>query len=507
MSFEWFFGVDAKEMKEKHSYMAPPPSILTNYLQNNAPVLYFFIQNINDEELYWKTLKNRMYLLTSESIEVKIAFPRFLDVLYKNRDFFKPKTVSDVLLLAEKCASPPLSNFLLVDLPLMVNDPVLVIKAISEMKFTRNKLFYNFQSEKGAVEKMFDLYLSYLDLDTGFYSQETWAFRIIVADILVSAINNYADSLVLVEQHVSYLHQKLLSLIEVAGKYTAVPLVRLMIHFHKETLARTHVEFATKRLSNLLYAVPPKSPSHAMAVSFVATCCGNFIPRKDIIRIPTLQGFASTWDITYIPKICCLDKNDEDALQKSVQCLSRTMCLSYQWSRISAVVLAGILKEYMPETGQHNRVQKWFKQFLDQIEVSKILQSHQNKYINRRRRLGEILNSSIFRTIPFVSDYYKKQNVSSLSFIDLVDAIKNSKNMILKFLPFSNKGDLLVFENEEGVYVQKVVRKITKARGKERRKKIRSGSVPVPLKLSNPLDDSNSIISHKGKKKAGKKKQ
>ena len=488
-SYSWFFGEDAKKIMDEYSYSTPPRKCLNIYFEKQAPAIYYLAWDINDEVQYWKAIKECVLALTGEEVEPKAYFTSFIETIYHKKEFFKPKTFDQVYSFILKCAKRPLSTFLLVTCPLMTQNPMLIIEIVSEMKFRQHKMFNEFQNEKGAVEKMFDLYLSFLDLDRGNYSSDTWNLRLIVADILVSAINNYADSLVLVEQHVSYLHQKLLSLIQIAGPYVVVPFVRLMIQFHKETLQRTHVEFASKRLISLLTAVPTGTPAHAMVMTFIVQSYLSFVPKSEIIRIVTLQNYNNTWDMRNVKEL--LEDCDEETVFKAVKYLSRTMCLSFCWSRSAGVILASILSKYEQEIDPFSRIQKWFTSFLDQIEVSKILQSHQNKYKTRRRRLGELLNSPIFQDIPFVRDYIENQNASSIEFIELLYSIKQDKEMVLKLLPFNQRGFLIA--EKENVVPKKP------CKGKGKVKKSRPSSAPNLVK--SPKTQKNLKVA-RGKKKS-----
>ena len=492
---EWFEeDINVRNLSLSLTETPKAAQILPTF-ENLCPVIYSQTKNLlNDEKLFWKEASNCVLRLTSIETNPEQNFETFMETIYKNINFFSPKTPEDCLPFLENYASPPLSNFIFVTLADILSNPSLLIKTMSYLKYKRHKLNIQFQQEKGAIEKLFDFFLSYLSFPLASYPQDFWDVRLMLCDLLVTYLCKNIETIVLAESQISYLHAKLLKLITDANPYTALPFIRLMIYFHKQTLSRTKPEIAAKRLNKLFTTIPAEAPGHPMVARFVTKEAEKYIQRKKLIPVLFSQGFYGTWDIQFINTISAF--NDPESTLLCAQVLAKTMCLNWCYSRLAGYCLSRLLER----SRYTDIVSDWFIEFLTQLQIANALQEKHGRYKARRKRIDEILHSDLFMRLDFVNKFFETNDNDSEEFKQMI-----SEYIVfgpyLKFAPFTQKAFNL-FGKGTG---KKKGRKGKKG-GKGKKGK-RAGSVPPKLPHQNvdnekaASDDENQATVNPMKKK------
>ena len=401
-----------------------------------------------------------------------------MQIIFENLNLFAPKEVDDVIKFIDNYASPPLSNFFLVTLPEICKDPAFLIRTMSILKYKKHPINIQYQQEKGAIEKLFDLFLSYLSFPLAPYGKDFWEVHLMLCDLLVTFLCKNLSSILLVESQISYLHAKLLKLIQDAPPYTALPFIRLMIHLHKATLSRAKPEVATKRLTNLFNAVPSGTPGHAYVARFVSKDSEKYIQRKKLIQPLYSQGFFNTWDVQFMGTISPFI--DAESSLISAQILAKTMCLNWCYSRLAAYCLSRLLYR----TTNTNIVSDWFVEFLTQLQIANALQEKQKRYKARRQRVNELLSSDLFMRFDFVVSFFENNDTTSEQFQQTVSEYV-AFGPYLKYAPFTTKGLSLFGKGTE--------KKTGKGKKKGKKGK-RSESVP-PKEKTEQINEKQQAAS------------
>ena len=493
--FENWFKSD-KNVQEKQLKLTERPNFedIRQTFKNLCPVLFYETKNAKSNEDFWELSAICVSRVTNYDSEKVDDFEKFMKTVFQNETKFNPKNVQDYVYYVTNYSCPPLSNFMFVNFATLVKDPEMLIRVLSFLKTRKRSIFNHFQQEKGAVEKVFDMFLSYLSFPLMPHSKEFWEVRLMLCDILVDCICKNAQFVVLADAQMSYLHQKLLKLIGDADPYAAIPFIRLIIVFHKATMSRVKPEIYSKRLTNLLNAVPVGMPGHPMIAYFVAKEMEKIDMKRKLAPVIFSQGFSGTWDVEFIASLGSF--KDQECTLMCVQMLAKVMCLSYKFSRIAAYCLSRLLSGFKFTEA----ITDWFLNFLEQLQVACALQKMQKKYKVRRARLNELLLSDFFRRIDFVNEYLEHFDPESEEFQNrLKDA--DTSSTYLKYAPFNQKGLSLVGT----VHVKKSGKK------KKGKKSKRADSVPPNLNVQVPskTPESESVLSMqiKAAKKKGRGKK
>jgi len=417
-----------------------PPSEAIAYFSLAAPLISNYIDAENDREAFWAKIVEFIFEYLNEKVDLTADPNIFLEILDKNRKLLVLEDTATCILFIERLYTIPLSDFLLVKFPKATGNPLITINTLLTLCSMKHPLFMRFAGERGAIERLFDTYLPICTSFIGSIDNEHITFRLMISNLMCHVIEKYYEKIVLVEQLILSFRNKLIRMACEAPLMESVPFFRLLIWLDRSTIHKARQEIATKRLVALLNGAPSGHPCHAMVFRFIFKESFEYFKYPTLLQTVFQQGVFSTWDIESIASL--IRTSDTDSCLMVIKYLSKEMCLSAVLSRMAAVLLSNNLQKVIVSVSLEN----WFVELFSKIRVMILLAERKGKYLNRSKRLLEIMKSGIFDNILSI----KNQIDIILSKLnDFDDEVESYRTLIpnLKYFPFISNG-LSLFEIE-----------------------------------------------------------
>lgn len=418
MSSDWWKSDENVVSNSIQDKYPQNPEVIIPTLKNLVPVLDWSLKlGIYDNNSFWTYISECVYKLTQNNVDPVNKYSEFIEILYQNVKILNPQTLKDYIPFLKSFAKPPYSEFYLVTLAKLFQDPLLIVRLISELKYTNIPLYKVLQKERGFIEKFFDMYCTYLVYQIGAYDNSYWEIRLMIADLLVHMIINNIGTIILVDPMINFLRSKLVALITDAPMYQSVPFIRLIIQLDTHTLFRQTPEIIAKRLHSLLNNVKTGHTGNAMVIKFVASgLCRRYIDFGELMRTKYKQGFTSTSDLEIFDSP--LFFFDPETCLQPIKILAHLLVHNSLWRKSAASFLLSALiicNNFEP-------VYNWFIKFLLNLKASILYTNIEDSVL-----IMEILTSKAFQEIDFISELFSDPEELEISVNNQLEVIKSLK--------------------------------------------------------------------------------
>ncbi|EAY11801.1 hypothetical protein TVAG_458730 [Trichomonas vaginalis G3] len=464
-------------------------------LKNMFPVLYLCTQLENStEEKYFKFICEIIFKITNETVDFESDFEQSINTLSKYSSILNPKSPKDYIPFLKAYSKPPYSEFYLVTLSKLIQDPMTLVRIISELKFSNSNLYQDFHNERGSPEKFFDMYCTYLVYQIGAYDDSYWEIRLMIADLLVDMITKHINSIVLVDPMINFLRIKLVGLITDSPMNNSIPFIRLLLLLDKATLSRQTPEIIGRRLNTLLNNIKNGHPGNQMIIKFITKYYLNSIDLSEVIKSKYKQGLFSTSDFEIL--ILPMRLFEKKASLTSIKLLSNLLVTHELWRKSAGYFLtkAILSSQYQDD------VSDWFSKFILDLEASiRYRKSVSNEMVDGDLIL-QILRSKGFKQINFISERFDEIDSDEQLIENQIELIKKGK-FDVQNLPF--KGDTLNLFDETPSATGKGKGKKGKGKGKGKK---RADSVPKKDEKKDSKKNAASDNEEDGKQPVHKEK-
>lgn len=385
---------------------------MNEVFEKMAPILHAKLNAIQNDSEYWTEARNIVAKFTeSEAPNPQSDFIGFAAVLYKIKDSIFPTNPEQCLPFLEKFVDLEDPNFMTVEFPRCICNPILAIQTFRYLHLKKNKIWLQYIEQKGAIGRVLDLFLPFLTPLVGKFEQKYWSFRLEMCDLLTSLILTHFDDIPLVDDFVFSLNRQITLIIADAPIEMAVNFVRFSIQLNTVSLPKIKPETAGRRITNLIKATPPGTPAHAAVLRFASKGkASQFISRESLLNIVTSQEITSSYDLEMVAAIANQPNHDFQLI--AIKYLAKIMTSYSLYSRTAAVLLAKILGKH----SKNEQLKSWTTRFIRRLFIWIVLASQKGKYIGKTCKYMELFLSDTFSSIPWFSTQIDKNIVSVKSF-------------------------------------------------------------------------------------------
>jgi hypothetical protein len=410
-----------------------------------------------------------MRLLDADSVPDPMTdFPGFVRVLYENRGVMRLETLEDAIQYVDGfCPSPP-GGFFLHSFVFSLSNPVLLSVALNRMEMTGHPMWVEFTDQEGSVERVFDLFLIFLNPSTDVSEDQHWVFRVNMANLLASLLYRCHMRLVLVAYLAQTLFERLLLMVKAAPEETAIILLRNAIRIGPVAL-RYQSRSAAISSFNGLFATSTKPGSlvRGTVINWARAHVGSTIPPRTFCQWMLGLRPDCPRDLELLAKVAI--EFGGNALVLVFQNFCRGMVRDKIWTR----TYAQLLVELIPYACENNPLmRRWFATFLSRTVMFICLAVWKSQYRRRVFVVVTVLASNLFRGEPWAWDVILSATHAAFSggmqffanFFDYEPDREVNEGWIeefklfraakarLKYLPFkkATRGDLVWLTESDG---------------------------------------------------------
>ena len=255
-------------------------------------------------------------------------------------------------------------------------------------------------SQFGAIERFFDLFITFLQPANRNEENAYENFRLTLANLMTTLICENYNKDITRKQKIAYsLYSRLLNLIIYSKTDASVSFARFAIAINKVTLAELNSEDRAIRLIALLNSAPSNKLPHVLVCEYVLSQAGTLMPYT-LLAQHIAKHIATVYDLTLLERLA--DKARE-ARFVIVRTLGQCMVHSRFIMRASAKMLAAILRNYAEEESDID-IRDWINKFFTYVFVFFQMCAKREKYVRRIVTLAECISSDIFLNIDYVKD-------------------------------------------------------------------------------------------------------
>lgn len=397
-SVHWWNGVVNFEEDSDQPPAPVSPSEMAVVWQEVSPVFHTHVIETGTEEEYWEEVRKCLVKLTDDDAipDPSQDFPKFVEKLYFYRDLIKISSVDSAINYAKHFCPESSNTFFVSEFLYAVSDPSLSVQAIHEMNTNHIEPWASYISRYGAIERFFDLFITFLQPANRKVENEYESFRLILAEIMTSLIcDNCPKEMTKKETIVSSLYSRLLNLVIYSKTEASVSFARFAIAINLATLHELSLEVAIMRIVALINASPAMKMSHPMVLEFALSQGGKYIPFT-LLAQQVAKHVSTIYDLNILAK---LGGTSHDARFVVVRTLSMIMVQSKVLMSASAKLLTKILKEFSDE---NEDIKEWVQKFITLLFVYFNLCAKKEKYLRRVHMICSCLSNDIFLSIDFL---------------------------------------------------------------------------------------------------------
>lgn len=471
-----------------------------NIWSHISPIIHANSPADVEESNYWSNIHSIVSKLTNKNDipNPKSQISEFLNFLYQHRDIINPQKPEDCLPYINAYCPTPCNDFFVLEFPRSINNPMLALQTYHYMQKAKNKMWIEFISEKGAIGRLMDFYLPFLNPLIGQFNPIHWMYRIEMCDLIITLVSQHYQDIPLVDDFIISLNHQITLILTDAPPEYAADFVRYAIQLCKISLPRIKPETASKRLVNLLNAAPPISAAHGPIVRYAFKQLSEFITSDTLAKNIIHHGHISTADLEILASISNHPKSTMSSQTLIVRHLCSIMTLDPFYCRSAGILLGRILpklkdlpssdppplktkietkndnegsddeeQETSKDTTTEPQItpQNWIETFLRRLTIFIAIANSRNKYAGRIAKIADILTHPMLQNTKWFTEEVKK-NISILvsmnlhppyfatlfAHVDDVDNeqwkndydIFNNEHVNRKRFPFATTGSLLL---------------------------------------------------------------
>ena len=361
-----------------------------------APIFHTFLDE-NDQN-YWKSVVEitKKFAESDDVPDPESDFPGFICVLYKIKDFIKPQNYENCKKFVNLFYTQHDSVFFLKEFLYGVSDPFLSVTILHQMFKEKFPPFIDFLMQYGAIERFFDMFVTFLCPLSGNIEDDFFEFRIVLADLLTEILTSNIRPIILVDDVISNFYSRLLNLINYSKKEASLCFARDAIHINNTWLKTLTAEQASTRITTMITSAPVGKAAHNYICRYALSQAGKYISHSRLVSLLTKQGFKSNYDLEFLRSIA--DAEGSDAVKVVIHTFAKLLCSSKVFMRASGQLLI----DELIKNGEDKEVHDWTLKFITLLIIFIKKAILGQRFVRRANLLCEIITSEPFRQVKWL---------------------------------------------------------------------------------------------------------
>jgi hypothetical protein len=375
-----------------------PPTIPTPHIMNRvwpqiAPLMTIQL-TVPDPPTYWSRCRKILMRLTDnpDIPDPLTDFPAFVTSVQKYRRAIRLVTV-DLALRYVDCFCPsPLGNFFLENFVFAVLNPVILAVAPNRMEMAGHPSWVEFTNQTGSVDRVFDLFLIFLNPQTDLSADQGWVVRLNMGSLLSSLLFTHHAAMALVDSTAATLFDRLLLMVRAAPEDIAIVLIREAIRICDVALRAASKETAADYFTGLFSnCMRPYSVLRGIVIEWSRSLVGRFLTHRFVCF--ELLGVTPEAPHELEALAAVAIRSGADTLLVVFRNFCRGMVQRTVWMWIYAQCLS----EMIPDACSSAAMRRWFGEFVSRTIMFICAAVWHGKYQGRVFLLLTILASNLFR--------------------------------------------------------------------------------------------------------------
>ena len=356
-----------------------------------APIFHTFLKA--DDQNYWKSVLNltKKFTESDDVPDPECDFPGFVNALYKIKEKIKPKNLENCKKFVELFYTKHNSVFFIREFLYGVSDPFLSVNVLREMFKERYPPFIDFLMQFGAIERFFDMFITFLCPLSANIEDDFFEFRIVLADLLTEILTSNIRPIILVDDVISNFYSRLLNLINYSKPEASLCFARDAVSINNTWLKTLTPEQASTRITTMITSAPVCKASHNYICKYALSQAGKYISHSRLTTLLTKQGFRGLWDIEFLQLIA--DADGSDAVKIVIHTFAKTMCSTKIYMRACGQLFIDELGKNFDDKEIHD----WSLRFITLLIIFIKKAFALNRFVRRARLLCELLTSEEFK--------------------------------------------------------------------------------------------------------------
>ena len=423
------------------------PEEIGNNCQKLSPIFHTYVNLIYSRYNYWDDIYKCAIKLTDdyEIQNPKTDFPSFVESLYKHRKLILVETVDSAINFAQRFCPETNNTFFENEFLFGVSDPLLAVNAMHKMNSEHIEPWVTCIEQNGALQRFFDLFITYLQPANHTSESKYEGFRVILADILTSLIvsryernrDNGEKLPPRIEEITLSLYSRLLNLMNYCQTEESISFARFSISLLDASLPTFPFEQRMKHIIALMSAAPSGRMSHSMVVMYAISQAAKKNIYYTLVTQQVAKNVEDSFDFYFLDKLA---HTVHDSRALVVKVLSESLTHNKLNMRAAGKLLSKIFQDHTQNEEMIKKdedIIEWFKSFIDKLFISFYLSASKCKYLRRIHGICEILGGESFMCLKFIREEITKC-ANSLIIISRNEA-KNPCDFLLDYFEFNPK--------------------------------------------------------------------
>lgn len=427
--------------------------------QELAPVLHVHLNFFEEEELFWRHARELVMKISHANPfpDPCENFPLFVLYLYTFRELLKPATINNCLFYAEHLCPDPPGEFFFGPFLFAVADPELVIRSFFFMNQQKYPLWVKFLAQPGAIERCFDLFLSFLSSGSFDSNEVSIDLKLQLSVMMTDLIAEHRE-LVMERKIFESLVKAIRRLIETAPLSISITFVRCLTRLGDFAISRKTSDLLECAIENLACFFEKRAIYKTYLLQWLLChmeCFKATTLLSSLFRPSTIDLFT----INVIMKMIPTAKDKPRAVHLSVCFFSRMMLQQTVWTR----TFGSLLPQLLTMDGCDEVTKKWFRDYLKLSLMCLKMSFSLKKYRRRFLTWVSVIASDEFMNIDWIREkvhlharrVLDEETQFLCSFLDLSSDVRESVSWqkcfeqmkvhrgLLKSLPFRTQSNSL----------------------------------------------------------------
>lgn len=357
-----------------------------------SPIFHTHCIPSTDDSNYWAQVQKCLQILSQDD---KIPNPLtdfhgFVFSIFSYRNLIKINDTDGAILYAQRFCQRNDSTFFVKKFLCSVSDPFLAVEAMDKMNTLEMDTWISYIRQPGAIERIFDLFITFLQPANRSVENEYEGFRVMLANLMTSLICRSDSEMFRRAQYASSLYLRLLNLIIYSQTDASVSFARCAIQINNSFLKACDPEERAKRVIALLNVSPPGKLPHFMITKFAISQGGVTIPNF-LLAQQFSHNIQTEWDLIALNSINLTSKEARFIILRAI---TQTMTQNKYLMRLAAKFLVELLIKI-----EDQDLQEWAQKYFVLLFVMIKLCAKKMKYMRRVLMICDVVSQDQFLSI------------------------------------------------------------------------------------------------------------
>ena len=376
----------------------PKPQEMYFILPYLSTIGTLFVSPITPNDEYWNNLYECFKKLINKNdlINPNHDFEKFIIEIYPYRELLLPNSIKSCINFINCYYNYFNDDFFISYFLLGISNINLCINTMLFLHKNEDIQWLNFISKPGSVERLFDIYVTFLSINTDL---NIIIDQICLSELFTLLFTNNNSKIILSDLVLNTFYSKLFKLIKYSPFEYSISFLRLILILNDFWFPKYSIDITVSRISTLIASSINNYIIRPLILFKVKKYANIFISYKKLIPNIIKQNNSEIFDFEILFDLA-LNGNDESKFY-----VIKFFCQNLTQNKLMMRSSAYFLSKLLILIENNSEILFWIKKFLYGLFSFLKFSFLKKKYKNRTLMICEILNSTFFNELKWFKDH------------------------------------------------------------------------------------------------------